>query len=357
MGIPNNSIIKSLYSFFILRNNDLGDVLVATPLLKGLKEAFPDSIVSIGVGDWANPLLSNNPYVDEVISCNAPWHNKQICRYPANSPKTFWEGLCYVLFSKESRIIKHKKFTHGIDVLGSRQGSWLMRRAGIPNRFGVKGYAGGDHWCTKYIDFTEERKVAEASLEFLKLMDTEVEIEPRPALYLTKNEVAEAEASWGVRSESKKRIILAPGGGFPEKCWGDKNFNELTNLLLKKVNYQLCVIGSKEDKNRISANDSYQLTNLCGELGLRQSAAMVSLADFIICNTSFCMHLAGAFKIPALTLLGEWYNSAEIHQKQWGYPESTIKGKELKASINHICPVSEAYRLIQKGIQETNPQN
>ncbi len=208
-------------------------MLVATPLLEALKTAFPKSKVSIGVGDWARPLLENNPHVDEVISCNAPWHNKQNCRFSANSPKTFFEGLLYVLFSKESRYISAKKFTHGIDVLGSRQGSWLMRRAKIPNRFGVKGYAGGDNWCTKYIDFKEERKVAEAGLEFLNLMDTKVEIDPRPTIYLTKNEVAEAEVAWGKKSESTKRIIIAPGGGFPEKCWGDQNFTELTNLLLK----------------------------------------------------------------------------------------------------------------------------
>jgi heptosyltransferase-2 len=347
LGIPNNSIIKSLYSFFILRNNDLGDVLVATPLLKGLKEAFPDSIVSIGVGDWAKPLLSNNPNVDEVISCNAPWHNKQICKYPANSPKTFWEGLLYVLLSKESQYISSKKFTHGIDVLGSRQGSWLMRRAMIHNRFGVKGYAGGEGWCTKFIDFKEERKVAESSLEFLKLMDSEVEIETRPTIYLSKNEITEAQASWGERSSNTKRIILAPGGGFPEKCWGDKNFTKLANLLLKNENYQLCIIGSKEDRFRISVNDSSQITNLCGELNLRQSAAIVSFSDFVICNSSLCMHLAGGFRKPSLILLGEWYDSAELHQKQWGYTESMIKGRE-GSSNKKIISVNEAYELFKK---------
>ena len=327
-------------------------MLVATPLLKGLKTAFPDSQVSIGVGDWAMPLLENNPYVNKVISCNAPWHNKQNCRFPANSPKTFLEGLLYVLFSKESRYLTSNKFTHGIDILGSRQGSWLMRRAKIPNRFGVKGYAGGENWCTKYIDFNEQRRVAEAGLEFLKLMDTKVEIDPRPTIYLTKNEVAEAEVAWGKKSESTKRIIIAPGGGFPEKCWGDQNFSHLTNLLLKNKNYQICIIGSEEDKNRISTNDSFQLTNLCGKLSLRQSAAIVSVADFVVCNTSLCMHLAGAFKIPALTLLGEWYDSAELHQKQWGYPESTIKGKELNQNIGRVPNALEAYCWLEKRIRQ-----
>jgi heptosyltransferase-2 len=332
-------------------------VLVATPLLIGLKTAFPESRVSIGVGAWAKPLLENNPYVDEVISCNAPWHNKQNCRFPANSPKTFFEGLLYVLFSKESRYISNKKFTHGIDVLGSRQGSWLMRKAKVPNRFGVKGYAGGESWCSKYIDFNDERKVAEAGLEFLKLMNAELEIDPRPTIFLTKNETTEAEVSWGEKSASTKRIVLAPGGGFPEKCWGDQNFSHLTQLLLKNKNYQLCIIGSKEDKNRIPANESIHSKNMCGDLNLRQSAAMVSLADYVICNSSLCMHLAGAFKIPALTLLGEWYNSAELHQKQWGYTECTVKGKELKAFRNQTCSVSEAYELILQCIDKTNPQN
>ena len=351
-----SNINNDIKNIFILRNNDLGDVLVSTPLIEGLKKAFPESRVSIGIGDWATPLLENNHYVDEVISCNAPWHNKQNCRFPANSPKTFLEGLFYVLFSKESRYISSKQFTHGIDVLGSRQGSWLMRRAKITNRFGIKGYAGGDNWCTKYINFKEDKNVAGAGLKFLKLLDTDVEIEPRPAIFLKKNEVVQAEAKWGIKAECEKRIVLAPGGGFPEKCWGDQNFSDLTNLLLKNKHYQLCIIGSNDDKNRIPANDSIQLKNLCGDLNLRQSAAMVSLADFVICNTSFCMHLAGAFKIPSLTLLGEWYDSAELHQKQWGYPESTVKGKELKAFRNQTCLISEAYELILQGLEQKNPQ-
>jgi ADP-heptose:LPS heptosyltransferase len=335
----------------------LGDVLVATPLIHGLRKSFPRAKIALGIGDWAKPLIENNPYLDEIISCNAPWHNKQNCKFPANSPKTFLEGLLYVLFSRESRYISNKKFTHGIDILGSRQGAWLLRRAKIFNRYGVKGYAGGDNWCTKYINFKEDRKVAEAGLKFIELLNAKVEIDPRPTIFLTKNEVTEAEASWGKNSESKKRIVLAPGGGFPEKCWGDNNFTELTNILLKNKNYQLCIIGSEEDKNRILVKDSPQITVLCGELNLRQSAAMVSLADFVVCNTSLCMHLAGAFQIPSLTLLGEWYDSAELHQKQWGYPESTVKGKELNEFRNQTCSVSEAYKLILQGLEQSNSQN
>jgi len=70
-----------------------------------------------------------------------------------------------------------------------------------------------------------------------------------------------------------------------------------------------------------------------------------------------CMHLAGAFRVPSLTLLGDWYESAELHQKQWGYPESTVEGKELKTSVNLTCSPSEAYELILQGLEQAQTQN
>lgn len=357
LGVQNNTLNSPPKSIFVLRNNDLGDVLVATPLLSGLRKSFPSAKIAIGVGDWAKSLLENNPDIDKIITCNAPWHNKQICRYPANSPKTFIEGLFYSLFSKEARYLKKEKFSHGIDILGSRQGSWLLRNVGIPNRFGVKGYAGGDNWCKKCVLFEENRKVAEAALEFLKLLGSNEKIEPRPKIFLTKNEIKEAEQRWNTCDIKKKKIIIAPGGGFPEKCWGDENYNELANLLIKDPNLSILIIGSNEDRARIEIQESDRLMNCCGSLSLRESAAMVSQSDFVITNTSLCMHLAGAFEVPSLTLLGDWYDSAKLHHEQWGYPESIIKGKELEASINHICPVSEAYEIIDKGIQKIHTNN
>ena len=344
LGVQNNTLNSPPKSIFVLRNNDLGDVLVATPLLSGLRKSFPSAKIAIGVGDWAKPLLENNPDIDKIIKCNAPWHNKQICRYPANSPKTFLEGLSYSLFSKEARYLKKEKFSHGIDILGSRQGSWFMRSVGIPNRFGVKGYAGGDNWCKKTVSFKENRKVAEAALEFLNLLGSNEKIEPRPKIYLTEDEVKEARQRWNCCDSKKKKIIIAPGGGFPEKCWGNENYNMLANLLIKDPNLSISIIGSNEDLARIEIQESDRLKNLCGSLALRESAAMVSQSDFVITNSSLSMHLAGAFEIPSLTLLGDWYGSANLHHLQWGYPEGKVLGRELKSGT--IDPI-DALQIVE----------
>jgi ADP-heptose:LPS heptosyltransferase len=325
-------------------------VLVATPLLHGLKKSFPNAKISIGVGDWAKPLLENNPDIDEIIPCNAPWHNKQNCRYPANSLKTFLEGFYYSLFSKEVRRLRKLRFSHGIDVLGSRQGSWLFRSAGIPNRFGVKGYAGGNNWCQKCVSFQENRKVTEAALEFLKLLGSNEKIEPRPKIYLTEDEVKEARRRWNANDTKRKKIILAPGGGFPEKCWGDENFNHLTNLLFKEDSLDISIIGSREDRARIRVQESERLKNWCGSLTLRESAAMVSQSNFVITNSSLCMHLAGAFEVPSITLLGDWYESAKLHHEQWGYPEGKVLGREIKSGITRTIEPIEAFQIMKNSL-------
>ena len=263
---------------------------------------------------------------------------------------TFAVGLLYVILSKEARFLSKESYTHGIDFLGSRQGSWLLRRIGIPNRYGVRGYAGGDKWCNDCIDFQEDRKVAESGLAFLQLLDAKVDIEPRPRIFLTEAERNKADNRWGGINSKKKRIIIAPGGGFPQKCWGDERFSQLTKLLLHQKNHLVLVIGAKEDRSRIHGSDQKFVSrfhNLCGTLTLRESAALVSRADFVITNSSLCMHLAGAFKIPALTLLGEWYESAKTHHQQWGYPESLILGKECSEGRRNPASPKDALSAIK----------
>lgn len=336
-------------SIFVLRNNDLGDVLVATPLLHGLRRAFPSAKICMGVGDWAKSLLENNPDLDQVLPCNAPWHNKQNCRFPANSVKTFAEGILYLLLSGETRRIASLKFTHGIDVLGSRQGSWLLARARVKHRFGVKGYAGGDTWCEDSVNFNEDRNVAGAALSFLPLLGSDIKVDTRPRIQLLKEELDKAEKEWTKHQIRGKRIVLAPGGGFTEKLWGDDRFSQLVKKLAEHRTYKFCILGSEEDRQRIQIPQNINgqsITNFCGKFSLRESAAMVSNADFVITNSSFCMHLAGSFKVPSITLLGKWYENADLHHTQWGYPEGLVLGKGDSRKSNGICSVDEAYDAI-----------
>ena len=71
-------------SIFVLRNNDIGDLLVVTPLFEALRHRFPEAKIIAGIGSWNRDVLRDNPHVDEILPLNAPWHNGQV--QPQNLP-------------------------------------------------------------------------------------------------------------------------------------------------------------------------------------------------------------------------------------------------------------------------------
>jgi ADP-heptose:LPS heptosyltransferase len=108
--------------------------------------------------------------------------------------------------------------------------------------------------------------------------------------------------------------------------------------------------GKMARPKRVPASDlsakTQRIENFCGELSLRQSAALVAKSDFVITNSSLPMHLSGAFHVPSMTLLGEWYDSAELHHRQWGYPESIVLGKEILANKRNVPGAEETWEKI-----------
>lgn len=316
---------KNPKSIFILRNNDLGDLLIITPLFEAVKRLFPNSYIVAGVGNWNVETLKLNPYISEILPINAPWHNKFI------SQQSLPEALKYIAFSFESQELTKRRFDVGIDVLGSYYGSLLMIRAGIPYRLGVRGYAGGHTAVQRYVEFNQYEQVGRSALRFAEILGATDLPECKPQIFLSDQELELSERRWRSRIEGNKRIVISPGGGFPEKCWPLENYRELVKMLNAIANLEVMIVGGKQDwqAGQQLAACSQQVQNLAGQLTLRETFALVAGADFAICNSSMLMHVAAAFSIPAVVLLGEYFDSAKQHQAQWGYDGiCRILGKE-----------------------------
>lgn len=328
-------------SIFILRNNGLGDLLCATPIFEILKRKYPEAEIIAGIGNWHEHLLEGNPYLSRCVPVNAPWHNQFFV-----APNLL-KILAYVLFSKESRALSAMKLDMGFDVVGSIWGSMLLLRCGIPLRIGVKGYAGGHSASSLYVNYDSNMHVSQACISMAKLVGIHDSPPLTPQIYLSDKELSSAELTWG-RSKEKRRILIAPGGSFEEKRWGDLKFAQLSKMILEKTNHQICIIGGEEDYKRLKMREfqgfEKRVTNLCGKLNLRQSAAMTASSDFVISNSSVAMHFAGAFTKPNIVLLGVWYDSAKQHFLQWGHPNSVVLGKEVETGINSVPSPSEVFK-------------
>jgi len=76
--------------------------------------------------------------------------------------------------------------------------------------------------------------------------------------------------------------------------------------------------------------------------------AAVAAADCVVCNSSFLLHAAAAFRKPTVVLLGPSFDSASHHQRQWGYESiSETLGPEPGARRG-LASVEEALAAIDR---------
>jgi ADP-heptose:LPS heptosyltransferase len=293
---------------FVLRNNDIGDLLVITPLFEALKKQFPDAEIIAGIGSWNRDVLACNPYVTTILNVNAPWHNNFIRGH------NLFGALFYIYGSSEMRVLKQRGIDVGIDVLGSGFGSLLLMRARIPYRLGVKGYAGGESAVQHAVPFDPQEHVGRQSVRFAEALGCIELPEVRPQIFLD------------TEPEQHDSIVVAPGSGVAGKNWPTHHFAE---LVAKFRSTRIILIGSAEDRSAAKqiVNSNPAVKNLCGALSLRETFAIVAGARLVICNSSMAMHAAAAFRRPSIVLLGEHFSSAAQHHAQWGYPETIVLGR------------------------------
>lgn len=307
-------------SIFVLRNNDLGDLLVVTPLFEALRRRFPATPVVAGIGDWSRDVLRHNPWVSEVLPVNAPWFNK----YGATAgPLGRWE---YIRRSPEVAEVKRRRFEVGIDVLGSAWGSLLLLRADIPWRLGVRGYAGGHSALQAAVAFNPEVHVGRAALGFAELLGA-TELPPcLPQLFLTADETEAAERWWAAAEEGTRRprLLVGPGaGGHAARRWPPESFASLLRgLATVHPGLSLLILGGPGEEALVrNLAPLHPGARVFAEPpGLRATFALAATSDLVICNSSMLMHTAAAFRKPTLVLLGPSFPSARQHQAQWGYP-------------------------------------
>ncbi len=329
-------------SIFVLRNNDLGDTLLCTPLFAALHRMFPHAHLAAGIGPWATDLLVNNPHVHEVVPITAPWHNK----FATPPPQSRGRSMRYLRTSPEVAALAQRRFDLGIDVVGSYEGSLLLLKTRMARRIGVEGYAGGHTACTHFIQFDGAEHVAQAALRLARKAGEAcstkpdrsdipgiADIEPRAQIFLSAAEQARGEAVWNSFAGARKRIVIGPTGGFTGKCWPEERYAALIGRLSKRADAPaIAIVGGKGDGElgeRLAAAGTHGVArSFCGSLALRETFAVVASADAVVCNSSMLLHVAGAFRKPGVLLLGPFYSATREHVLQWGYPETTALGPE-----------------------------
>ena len=273
----------------IIQTAFIGDVILATPLIKNLRKTFPDSFISFLLIPEAKNVLQNNPNLNEILV-----YDKRRNR-----------GIGGLL--KMVRIIKERQFDLAMIPHRSLRSALLAYLSGIPERFGFDRSAGSFLFTNKVVYRTDvhevDRNISLLSNFTPDLTDRSPELFPSSEDF---SSVRRLLSDSGI-GEGDRIACIAPGSVWATKRWLPEGFAEVGDLLLRRTGVKVVFLGSKEDSalcERIADLMAKRPAILAGKVSLLQSAAAVSLCRVILSNDSAPVHMASAMKIPAVAIFG-----------------------------------------------------
>jgi len=323
--------LNKIERILITRTDRIGDVVLSTPVIEALRKRFPKAILSMMVTPQTAPLVSGNPYLDEVII------------YDKKGSERSWQGTW--AFAKQ---LKRKDFSLAIHLHPTNRSHWVSYLAGIPVRIGYryKNY----RLLTHAIDHAKQegiRHEAEYNFDLLKLVDV-----PVPQIIKSFVPVQDqAQLEWEkIKLEhslsAKEFFVMNPGASCPSKVWPPSRFAELANDLTQKYQMPVVLVGSKDEEalsNQIKEwVNSAQVIVLTGSLNLSQLICALKEARLLVSNDTGPVHIAAAVDTPVISLFGR--TQPGLSPARWKPlgDKSFVIHKDVGCDIcyAHECPYS-----------------
>lgn len=241
----------------------LGDVVLATPLIKSLKKNFPKAHIAFVGRSFIKELLKG--FDIELIP-----FDKRI---------------------KESfeMLEKIKDYHVAISPHISARTALILFFSGIPIRIGFD--RSELSWLyTHRIKHRWDMHEVDRNLELLKPLGIK-NFERLPALMVEEEEKRKAIEKFNLPREF---VVISPFSNFPLKEWGLENWLDL----VKRIRLPVVVVG----KERGEAFKDSSVINLVGKTSLRELMAVISLSKAVISCDSSPVHIANALGVPAISI-------------------------------------------------------
>ena len=265
----------------IIHTAFIGDIVLSTPLIKKIKDTYPDSDITYVTTPSGEAILKNNPHLNNIIVYDKRGEHKGI--------SGVWQLGKRLRYENFNMVITPHRY------LRSSILSWLSRS---PIR---KGYdiASGSCLFTEKIKYDRTKHEVEKLLSFVAPENKKrYEIE----LYPGEKEKMKGDNLWKENLlEDKKVVVLAPGSKWFTKQWPVEYFNKLAENLKKLSNVRLIVVGGKDEINLPIEKEN--AIDMRGKTSLLELADILSRADVVVTNDSSPIHIASAFKKPRIFAL------------------------------------------------------
>ena len=314
----------------------IGDLLLATPALRALRESYPLARIDLLVTPASAGLLDGWQVIDNIIVLDKYLFDypQQILKHPDNAMRLmeFWNTL------RSGHYDAVLLFHHLTLPFGRLKHQALMRATGAKWRIGLEN---GHGWFlnvrVKDDGFgamhEAEYNMAVAAAAGATIRNRHLEV---PLSEEERN--AARQLVYGAEPPATIRrpiIAMHPGsGGYSTaRRWAPERFAQLADTLFHDVGGQLLLLGGPEEAELhqqllAMMRSDMPTRSLAGQGNIKVAAATLALADLFVGNDAGLMHLAAAVGTPTVAIFGL------TNYKAWG--PYTGDPQQKRATIVHL---------------------
>lgn len=292
--------------FLVINPFGIGDILFTAPLVRALKEEYPDSFIGFWCNQRVRPLLESNPRVNKVFALNR-----------GDLKKIFGESFVSgVLHSvKLIRDLKKERFEICFDFSLDHRYSLLAKLIGIRRRIGFN-YKGRGRFLTEKIDISgyRDKHAVEYYLDLLRFLGIKAKDKSLELAVSVSNE-EKARNFLAARGIEKSDLVvgIAPGAGGSwgkdagYKHWPALKFAQTADRLANELKAKIVILGD-ETEQPISDVITNAMRNkpvdLTGRIKLETLPAIIKNLDLLLSNDGGPMHMAVALGVKTVSIFG-----------------------------------------------------
>ncbi len=278
----------------IIRFSSLGDITLASPLIRALRNSFPRATIDFLVKSDYAPLVRYNPHISNVIELTGS-DKEELRRLKNDIRRRNYDTILDIHNSLRSRRLRMFSGALSVHVI---------------NKFAVRRFVLVNTKKNFYKDIVPVPERYLETAKALEIMPDEQGLE----VFIPEESISSVNALMNKFKPEKHAAVigLVPTARHFTKRWPAEYFVKLGVRLAKEQHAKLFLFGGENEVDY--CGDIAQMINaesgsaaaesLAGKISILQTAAALDYCSIVVSNDSGLMHLAAARQRKIVALFG-----------------------------------------------------
>jgi lipopolysaccharide heptosyltransferase II len=323
----------------IIKLGAMGDVVLITPSLRMIRNTFPKAKISMIIDKKHAPLISNSPYVDEVIPVDR---------------KKFSNIFFLLRFAKK---IRQEGFDVSVDFQNNKWTHLFSYFSGATERYGF--HRGGWKFLLNQGVNVASKPESPIENQFrilnklgVKKMDSSLELwDDKETDTMIRTQFYE----WTKGSEEPViGFVLGSSPKWKTKRWPIEKYEELAKKIMAEFDARIVLFGSPDDMKILKGlflEKHDKILNLIGKTSVKEMSHWMKKIDLLVSGDTAPLHVGAARNVHLVALFGP--TDPKRHMPPVLHSNVHVKHLECQPCYQGVCKNSKRLAcLVNISVQE-----